>query len=71
MSEDVASPAGKTTSLAAPPTPAAKDSKSVIEHDAHTPQESNVDNEDSINLTLGEDEEKLLIEEVNIYIFLF
>lgn len=27
-------------------------------------QESNVDNEDSINLTLGEDEEKLLIEEV-------
>lgn len=39
-------------------------SDAKIEQDNQNPQESNADNEDSINLTLGEDEEKLLIEEV-------
>lgn len=59
-------PAPKSANIAAPPNPASKEIKSPVENEAHNPQESNVDNEDSINLTLGEDEEKLLIEEVSV-----
>jgi hypothetical protein len=34
------------------------------EADKNVPEGNGVDNEDSINLTIGEDEEKLLAEEV-------
>lgn len=34
------------------------------EVDKNVPEANGVDNEDSINLTIGEDEEKLLAEEV-------
>jgi hypothetical protein len=34
------------------------------EADRNVPEGNGVDNEDSINLTIGEDEEKLLAEEV-------
>jgi hypothetical protein len=39
------------------------------EADRNVPEGNGVDNEDSINLTIGEDEEKLLAEEVSSYQF--
>lgn len=37
------------------------------ELDKNVPEANGVDNEDSINLTIGEDEEKLLAEEVGLW----
>jgi hypothetical protein len=39
------------------------------EVDKNVPEANGVDNEDSINLTIGEDEEKLLAEEVGLQEF--